>query len=113
VSACYRARFHPSQIGLLHPLLYCRWLPDAPKEGELKLNSLFYELGENSYMKEVVAYQVGAASQPTKSPSNFTTYLVTLLLRFTARTMETASPSVDVTQVDSWCLCLDERMNEL
>ena len=31
----------------------------APHYKELKLNSLYFELGENSFMKEVIAAQVG------------------------------------------------------
>eukprot|EP00878_Enallax_costatus_P032015 GHUV01035102.1.p1 GENE.GHUV01035102.1~~GHUV01035102.1.p1 ORF type:complete len:154 (-),score=7.80 GHUV01035102.1:819-1280(-) len=36
----------------------CSIAPGVPKDNELKLNSYFIELGENSMMKEVVAYQV-------------------------------------------------------
>lgn len=32
--------------------------PDAPRYKELKLNALYFELGENSFMKEVVASKV-------------------------------------------------------
>ncbi len=32
--------------------------PEGPKTKELKTNSFFQELGENSYMREPVAYQV-------------------------------------------------------
>jgi hypothetical protein len=36
----------------------CSILPDVPPVGDLKLNSYYVELGEISFMKEVIAYQV-------------------------------------------------------
>ncbi|KAF8057939.1 hypothetical protein HT031_005885 [Scenedesmus sp. PABB004] len=46
----------PAEAASPIPVLY--WLlPGVPKVGELKLNSYYAELGENSMMKEVVAYQ--------------------------------------------------------
>jgi hypothetical protein len=35
-------------------------MPGVPAVGDLKLNSYYVELGEISFMKEVLAYQVRA-----------------------------------------------------
>jgi hypothetical protein len=38
----------------------CSFFPAGPRHPDLKLNSLYYELGENSFMKETVAARVMA-----------------------------------------------------
>lgn len=50
----------PYHVHTVCLLLFCAGsiAPGAPKAKELKLNSYFMELGENSMMKEVVAYEV-------------------------------------------------------
>lgn len=39
-------------------LWLCSMRPDIPEMNVLKLNSYFYEVGERSFMKEALAYQV-------------------------------------------------------
>ena len=58
VRACVPTSTRPParQPGPCNPSLF----PDAPPYGEMKLNSIYYALGENSFMKEVVASRVRA-----------------------------------------------------
>lgn len=63
-AACVRAaEFAPvSSVHVrLLTLLLCSLRPNIPPVTNLKTNSYYIELGENSFMKEVAAYQVGAA----------------------------------------------------
>lgn len=43
---------------MLFPLCTCSIAPGVPPVSNLKLNSYYVELGEISFMKEVIAYQV-------------------------------------------------------
>lgn len=52
----------PPSHGLPPDLCPPRIFEGAPEYGDLKLNSMYFELGENSFMKEAVAAQVGGGA---------------------------------------------------